>query len=61
MRCPECYSTKLSRKYASFWAAVNEEGEDKAANFSDHQAATELTEETLCRSCGAEFEWDDAE
>lgn len=59
MFCPKCYSDKLSRKYASFFVAVDEDGEDPS-EFAQHASNTELTDDALCRDCGHRFEWEDA-
>lgn len=55
--CPECGSKNISRKYASFWAVVDENGDD-LADFQSHCSETELTEDALCRDCDNEFKWD---
>lgn len=59
MKCPKCNSSSLSRRYASFWALVDSEGEDLAQNFDDHKSSTEMTDDTMCNDCGHEFEWGD--
>lgn len=56
MECPECKSKeRFARKYAGFYASVDDEGDDCAQNFSDHQSSTELGDETICYECGHEF------
>ena len=52
--CPECNSKNVLRKYAGFYAEVDENGDDIAANFSDHEADTELTDEGICCDCGCD-------
>lgn len=48
------------RRYASFWAPIDRDGEDLAQNFDDHKSSTELTDDALCRNCGYEFDIEDA-
>ncbi len=57
-KCPDCLGTKFARKYAGFFAEVDENGDDTADNFSEHESCTELTEEAICLGCGHEFEWE---
>ena len=54
--CPKCGNEPISRKYASFWVLVDENGDDVAASFHEHQDSTELTDECLCSKCGHEWE-----
>jgi len=58
MKCPKCGSESIMRRYASFWTAVDKNGDDKASNFDDHSSDTELTDDAMCSDCGHEFEWE---
>jgi len=59
MKCPKCGSISLLRRYASFWATVDEDGDDTASNFNDHKSSTEMTDDAMCSDCHHEFEWED--
>lgn len=61
MKCPKCKSSSLVRRYASFWASVDKDGDDLAQNFDNHKSSTELTDDAMCSDCGYEFDWEDGE
>lgn len=57
LSCPKgCGNQHLSRKYAAFYAPVNEIGDDIAPEgFHAHESETELTDDMMCRKCGHEW------
>lgn len=61
IKCPICGCDEILGKYASFWVQIDEDGNDTAPNFDDHQSSTELTGDMMCSKCAYEFDDDDLE
>jgi len=56
--CPKCGSHDVAGLVASFWAALDDEGEMKH-EWQEYQSATEVTPKRMCFGCEHEWEGDE--
>lgn len=56
MKCPKCNSTDIAGLVQSFWASLDESGNELKHDWIEYQSSTELGAERMCADCGYEFE-----